>query len=112
MEEKFKDVSEACTTSEDEEQRKEYDNIDRMVNSGGFRGFPRRFSGRFVGLGNIRVEDLTNLFGGRTRRSLGLRRGGRTWDLDEGGRLHGYYTCSLERARIIKRHHDDDLTQG
>jgi molecular chaperone DnaJ len=62
-EEKFKEVSEAYATLSNEEQRKEYDELRRMVDSGGFRGFPGG-GGGFTGGQNIRFEDLGNLFGG------------------------------------------------
>lgn len=63
-EEKFKDVSEAYATLSNEEQRKEYDEVRRMVDSGGFRGFPGGAGGFGGGAQNIRFEDLGNLFGG------------------------------------------------
>jgi len=62
-EDKFKDASEAYATLSSEDQRKEYDEVRRMVDSGGFRGFPGA-SGGFGNQQNIRFEDLTNLFGG------------------------------------------------
>lgn len=63
-EEKFKDISEAYATLSNDEQRKEYDEVRRMVESGGFRGFPGGEAGGFGGAQNIRFEDLGNLFGG------------------------------------------------
>jgi molecular chaperone DnaJ len=61
-EDKFKDISEAYATLSDPEQRKEYDEVRRMVDSGGFRGFGG--SGPYAGGQRVRVEDLSDLFGG------------------------------------------------
>ncbi len=80
-EDRFKDVSEAYSTLSNAETRSEYDEFRRLVASGGFRGGPG--AGGFGGGGspfggqNIRVEDLSDLFGGlgdvfgggRTRRA-------------------------------------------
>ena len=80
-EDRFKDVSEAYSTLSNAETRSEYDEFRRLVASGGFRGGPG--AGGFSGGGspfggqNIRVEDLSDLFGGlgdvfgggRTRRT-------------------------------------------
>jgi molecular chaperone DnaJ len=60
-EDKFKDISEAYATLSDQEQRKEYDEVRRLVESGGFRGF----GGAPGGAGQrVRVEDLSDLLGG------------------------------------------------
>jgi molecular chaperone DnaJ len=75
-EEKFKDVSEAYATLSNEEQRKEYDEVRRMVDSGGFRGFPG--GGGFAGGQNARFEDLGNLFGGGLGDLFGFGGGGRS----------------------------------
>ncbi len=61
-EEKFKDISEAYATLSDPEERKEYDQVRQMVESGGFRGFGEPGFG--AGGQRIRVEDLSDLFGG------------------------------------------------
>lgn len=62
-EDRFKDVSEANATLSDEEQRTEYDQIRRMVDSGGFQGYG---GGGPFGAGGqqFRVEDLGDLLGG------------------------------------------------
>jgi molecular chaperone DnaJ len=61
-EERFKDVSEAYSTLSDSEQRKEYDELRRLVESGGFAGFPG--GGRGFGGQRVRAEDVGDLFGG------------------------------------------------
>jgi len=59
-EEKFKDISEAYATLSDQDQRTEYDQVRRLVDSGQFRGSGGPgFSGQ-----RIRVEDLSDLLGG------------------------------------------------
>lgn len=62
-EEKFKEYSEAYATLSNPEQRKEYDEVRRLVSSGGFGG---QGSGGFGGYGGqqVRVEDLGDLLGG------------------------------------------------
>ena len=61
-EEKFKDISEAYATLSDPDQRKEYDEVRTMVDSGGFRGFGG--TGQYGAGQRVRVEDLSDLFGG------------------------------------------------
>ena len=61
-EDRFKDVSEAYATLSNEEQRTEYDQVRRMVESGGFQGFGG--AGPFGGGQQFRVEDLGDLLGG------------------------------------------------
>ncbi len=64
---RFKDISEAYATLSNEDQRKEYDEVRRMVDSGGFRGFqgaPGGFGGFGAAGQGFRVEDLGDLFGG------------------------------------------------
>ena len=61
-EDRFKDVSEAYATLSNEEQRTEYDQVRRMVDSGGFQGFGG--AGPFGGGQQFRVEDLGDLLGG------------------------------------------------
>ena len=64
-EEKFKEISEAYATLSNVEQRKEYDQVRRMVESGGFSGYGGRGGGYggFPGQ-QVRVEDLSDLLGG------------------------------------------------
>jgi molecular chaperone DnaJ len=61
-EEKFKEISEAYATLSNVEQRKEYDQVRRLVASGGYSGYGPR-SGGFGGQ-QVRVEDLSDLLGG------------------------------------------------
>ncbi|HLF60772.1 MAG TPA: molecular chaperone DnaJ [Acidimicrobiia bacterium] len=61
-EDKFKEISEAYATLSNVEQRKEYDQVRRLVASGGYSGFGPD-SGGFRGQ-QMRVEDLSDLLGG------------------------------------------------
>jgi molecular chaperone DnaJ len=64
-EDRFKDISEAYATLSDTEERKEYDQVRQMVDSGGFRGFGTPGAGGFgTGGQRIRMEDLSDLLGG------------------------------------------------
>jgi molecular chaperone DnaJ len=63
-EEKFKEISEAYATLSDAEQRKEYDQVRRLVASGGFTGFGGPGSAGGFGGQQVRVEDLSDLLGG------------------------------------------------
>jgi molecular chaperone DnaJ len=79
-EDRFKEITEAYATLSNEEQRQEYDQVRKMVDSGGFAGFPGGSGG--YGGQRIRVEDLNDLLGGfggglfdRGNRRGGARRG-------------------------------------
>ncbi|MDP3983873.1 MAG: molecular chaperone DnaJ, partial [Acidimicrobiia bacterium] len=61
-EDRFKEISEAYGVLSNAEQKKEYDEVRRLVDSGGFGGFGG--GGPFGGGQRARVEDLGNLFGG------------------------------------------------
>ena len=65
-EDRFKQISEAYATLSSEDQRREYDEVRRMVASGGFSGFgtPGGFGPFGAGSQRIRVEDLGDLLGG------------------------------------------------
>jgi len=91
-EEKFKDISEAYATLSNEEQRKEYDEVRRMVDSGGFRGFQNAPGGFGAGQ-KIRFEDLGDLFGGGLGEVFGFggtagRRSGPQRGADTSAELH------------------------
>lgn len=62
-EERFKLISEAYSVLSDAEKRAEYDQVRKLVESGGFGGFTGQ-SGPFGGGQRVRVEDLGDLFGG------------------------------------------------
>lgn len=66
-EERFKQISEAYAVLGNAEKKKEYDELRRLVESGGLGGFgPGGGPGGFGGFGGqrVRVEDLNDLLGG------------------------------------------------
>jgi molecular chaperone DnaJ len=117
-EEKFKEISEAYATLSHAEQRKEYDQVRRLVESGGFAGFPGGGGGfgGFPGGGQrVRVEDLSDLlggagglgdlfgFGGAGRRG-GARKGGDTsaeLHLSFEDAVHGVTTQVVVRGEAL-----------
>lgn len=63
--EKFKDISEAYSILSDPERRKEYDEVRRVVGSGGYRHFPGAGPGHGAPFGGqVNLEDLLGGFGG------------------------------------------------
>jgi molecular chaperone DnaJ len=63
-EERFKQVSEAYGVLADPEQRKEYDEVRRLVESGAYSGFGNGQGNPFGSGQRVRMEDLGGLFGG------------------------------------------------
>jgi molecular chaperone DnaJ len=64
-EEKFKQISEAYGVLSDPAQRKEYDELRQLVESGAYRNVGGSYGGGPFGGGQrVRVEDLGDLFGG------------------------------------------------
>ena len=60
--EKFKGISEAYSVLSDAERRREYDEVRRLVESGGYRHFPGGGQGAPFG-GQVNLEDLLGGFG-------------------------------------------------
>ncbi len=95
-EERFKEVSEAYATLSHEDQRAEYDQVRRMVESGGFQGFGG--SGPFGGGQQFRVEDLGDLLGGGLGDLFGFGRGGGRTGPRRGADLQTELHLSFEDA--------------
>ena len=63
--EKFKEISEAYSVLSDSERRKEYDEVRRLVESGGYQHFPGAGSGHGGPFGGqVNLEDLLGGMGG------------------------------------------------
>ena len=77
--ERFKELSEAYSVLSDSERRKEYDEVRRMVESGGYSHFPGAGPGRGSPFGGqVNLEDLLGGFGdlfGRTGQQANASRG-------------------------------------
>lgn len=90
-EERFKQISEAYSVLSNAERRKEYDELRKMVESGGFAGFGAGPGSPFGGQ-RIRVEDLSDLFGGGLGDLFGFgtasKRGGPQRGADASAELH------------------------
>ena len=62
--ERFKEISEAYSVLSDAERRKEYDEVRRLVESGGYRHFPGVGGGGSPFGGQVNLEDLLGGLGG------------------------------------------------
>lgn len=86
--EKFKEISEAYSVLSDVERRKEYDEVRRMVESGGYRRFPGAGPGRGAPFGGqVNLEDLLGGFGDLFGRGGGQTRSAKGADLTADLRL-------------------------
>ncbi|MFP3914034.1 MAG: molecular chaperone DnaJ [Actinomycetota bacterium] len=103
-ENRFKDISEAYSVLSDPEQRKEYDQVRRLVGSGAYAGGGGGFGGPFGGFGGqqVRVEDLSDLFGGMGGLGdifgMGSRGGARRRGPMRGSDTSAELTISFEEA--------------
>lgn len=90
-EERFKLISEAYSILSDSEKRAEYDQVRKLVESGGFGGFTGQ-AGPFGGGQRVRIEDFGDLFGGLGDLFGGFggapRRGGQQRGADSSADLH------------------------
>lgn len=94
---RFKDVSEAYATLSDTEKRTEYDNVRNMVGSGGFTGFGGQRGTN--GGQRVRVEDLSDLFGGGLGDIFGFGgAGGRTRGPQRGADINATLRLSFDEA--------------
>ncbi len=116
-EDKFKDISEAYATLSDPEQRKEYDEVRTMVDSGGFRGFGG--SGAYAG-GQGSVSRICptssvgsavgDLFGGSTEPYLSPAAGCRRRPLSCTSPSTKRCAGSTPRSRCVARPPAADVT--
>lgn len=94
--EKFKEISEAYSVLSDSDRRKEYDEVRRMVESGGYQHFGGATAGQGAPFGGqVNLEDLLGGFGG-----IGdlFGRGGRQPGAGKGADLNADLRLTFEEA--------------
>ncbi len=96
-EDRFKEISEAYSVLSDDDRRKEYDEVRRLVGSGAFSDGFGGFGGASGGQ-RVRMEDLGDLFGGMGGFGDLFRGGGRQRGPRKGRDLTTSITIGFEEA--------------